>query len=84
MNTRFGKDRNNPASLLMFVMMLIALGASQMHESARAATTRTVELLSQQVETDMARIDESLRILSRAGKLTAATAELIRKRTTRD
>lgn len=84
MNTSFSKDRKSPASLLMFAMMLVALGASQAHESARAATIKTIDLLSHQVESDMARIDESLRILSRAGQLTAATVDLIRKRPTRD
>ena len=78
MNARTVKFEKNPASLVMFGMMGLALAASQMHESemARSAIQPVVIKLQSSIE----ELDGLHRALLEAKELTATGAALVVQR----
>ena len=82
MTTSASRARKGPASLIMFVMMFLALGASQLHESSRAQAAMDPVLL--QLEVTMGKADELQRILLEAGRWTAVRSVQASQRRERD
>lgn len=82
MTTSVSRAGKGPASLIMFAMMFLALGASQFHETARAKAAIDPVLLQLQVTIDQ--VDQLQRVLSKAGHLTTVRSALAGQRRERD
>ncbi len=78
MNTGRKYDHKSPASLVMFAMMVMALAASQLHESEIAQAS--VQPVIIQLQSSMNELDGLHRKLLEAKQLTIAGAVLIEKR----
>ena len=78
MNAWIDMKRKNPASLVMFAMVGLALAGSQMHEAELASTA--IQPVVIQIQSSLEELDDLHRVLLEAKQLTVTGAALVAKR----
>lgn len=78
MKARNAKYQKNPASLVMFAMMGLALATSQMHESEMARSA--IQPVVIQIQSSIENLDGLHRALVEAKQLTVTGAALVAQR----